>query len=263
MFSLEQIAAATGAPLQNVSTQWPLLIAALAAYNATDRDVLIAAAATVATETGSFWPIPEEDGGWGYEGRADLGNTQPGDGPRYKGRGLLQLTGRANYRSYGQQLGVDLEGNPDLALDPSVSARVFALYFSERGCFDAARRADWRQVRIAVNGGLNGWQTFIGVVGALLATPDGPPPPPPAPQVTTVAIAGALKQEPNNTSPAAIGPDHKPVHLAVGQVVTFSHDPDFPHDPGDITTPHYAHISIPGSPVHGWYLRVNLTTTGG
>src|SRR5438552_406834 len=49
----------------------------------------------------------------GYEGRADLGNTQPGDGKRFKGRGPIQLTGRANYRSYGQRLGVDLESHPE------------------------------------------------------------------------------------------------------------------------------------------------------
>ena len=262
MFSTQQIAEATGAPLSAVTSTWPALVAALGAYHATDRNVLIAAAATVARETGSFEPIPEWGTGAEYEGRADLGNTQPGDGPRYKGRGLIQLTGRANYRTYGQELGVDLEGNPDLALDPAISCRVFALYFSQRGCIASARAGDWGAVQTEVNGGWIGYDRYIQVVNALVGTPDGPPPAPPAPPVTTVAIAGALKQEPNNTSPAAIGPDHRPVHMAVGQVVTFTPSTSDPKK-GETTTPHYAHVGLPNSPVHGWYLRASLTTTGG
>ena len=52
--------------------------------------------------------------GAAYEGRADLGNTQPGDGQRYKGRGLIQLTGRANYREAGKALNLPLEQQPEL-----------------------------------------------------------------------------------------------------------------------------------------------------
>ncbi len=52
-----------------------------------------------------------------YDGRAGLGNTQPGDGLRFKGRGFVQLTGRRNYTLYSQRLGVDLVGHPELALD--------------------------------------------------------------------------------------------------------------------------------------------------
>jgi hypothetical protein len=54
----------------------------------------------------------------------ELGNTQPGDGVRYAGRGYVQLTGRRNYRRAGQEIGKDLEGNPDLAMRPDVAAKV-------------------------------------------------------------------------------------------------------------------------------------------
>jgi hypothetical protein len=60
-----------------------------------------------------------------------LGNTQSGDGARYFGRGYVQLTGRANYRRAGQKLQIDLEGDPDLALDPGVAAKVMVLGMSE------------------------------------------------------------------------------------------------------------------------------------
>jgi predicted chitinase len=102
-----------------------------------------------------------------YEGRTDLGNTQPGDGAKYHGRGFVKLTGRSNYRSYGQALGVPLEDNPDLALDPDIAARIFAQFFNWCGIPDCARHGDWRGVRRRVNGGYDGWDRFIAFVQAL------------------------------------------------------------------------------------------------
>jgi hypothetical protein len=69
-------------------------------------------------------------------------------------------------------LGIDLVDNPDLALNVLVSVRVFALYFQEHAIPDAARAGNWQQVRQAVNGGLNGWNTFYPTVEVLQATPD-------------------------------------------------------------------------------------------
>jgi predicted chitinase len=164
-----------------VTANWPLLQAALTARGIGDRPVLIAALATVGVETGSFAPIPEWASGDSYEGRVDLGNTQPGDGRRYKGRGLIQITGRANYRHYGQLLGTDLEGNPDLALDPAIACQIFAVYFTEHriqwlrapaplmSCADLARAGEWRGVRLAVNGGYNGLDRFLEIVNGLSA----------------------------------------------------------------------------------------------
>ncbi|MBV6626654.1 MAG: M23 family metallopeptidase, partial [Rivularia sp. (in: Bacteria)] len=163
----ENIAKSASAPIDNVRTYLPHIITALREVGIYDRLTLIATVATIAVETGSFAPIREYGGAnyfSRYDGRTDLGNTQPGDGAKYRGRGFIQLTGRANYRQYGAQLGVDLENNPDLALDPVISARILAAYFINRGIHTVARQENWEEVRKRVNGGLNGWNKFIGVV---------------------------------------------------------------------------------------------------
>src|SRR4030095_6570556 len=80
--------------------------------------------AQVAHESDGLCTTEEYASGAAYEGRRDLGNTQPGDGRRFKGRGLIQLTGRANYHALGGKLGVDLENNPEMAAEPKLSLRV-------------------------------------------------------------------------------------------------------------------------------------------
>lgn len=92
----------------------------------------------------------------GYEGRKDLGNTQAGDGKRYMGRGIFQLTGRANYRTMGPKLGLDLEGKPDLAADPPVSFRIACHYWALRKIGPVAAANDINKVTRLINGGQNG-----------------------------------------------------------------------------------------------------------
>lgn len=113
--------------------------------------------AQLAHESGElrFWV--EFGDGKAYEGRADLGNTQPGDGPRYKGRGPIQLTGRLNYRHAGQALGVDLEGCPDLVLNPDVGFQVAGWFWDSRQLNVFADRGDLVSVTRRINGGLNGF----------------------------------------------------------------------------------------------------------
>jgi predicted chitinase len=166
-----EIAAATGCPAANVAEHWPSIQSACTEMGIADNDSVIAVLATIATEVGSFEPIDEYGGPkyWQrYEGRKDLGNVNPGDGVRYHGRGFIQLTGRSNYRAYGQRLQVPLEDRPEQALDSAVAARVIAAYFHDRGIPAQAGRQDWQAVRKSVNGGLNGWDTFIAAVQKLL-----------------------------------------------------------------------------------------------
>ena len=112
--------------------------------------------AQMAHESGNFRYDEEIHDGSNYEGRSDLGNTQPGDGKRYKGRGYIQLTGRANYRHYGNKLGFDLEGQPELAKRPDIAAAVAVGYWNERVNREAARKGDVRTVTRNINGGYNG-----------------------------------------------------------------------------------------------------------
>jgi len=133
------------------------------------RNTLIGALATVRVEVGkAYKPIEEYASGEAYEGRKDLGNTQTGDGKRFKGRGYIQLTGRNNYTHYGSVLNIDLVNNPELALEIDISAKILALYFKEKNCQNACDSYDWKRVRTLVNGGLNGYDTFMVVINQFL-----------------------------------------------------------------------------------------------
>lgn len=110
----------------------------------------------VTHECAGFRTTEEFADGSAYEGRRDLGNLHRGDGPRYKGRGLLQLTGRANYRRLGAVLGLPLEDDPELAGDPVISLRIACEYWKDRRINDPADRDDLVTVTRRVNGGTNG-----------------------------------------------------------------------------------------------------------
>jgi putative chitinase len=110
-------------------------------------------------ESDGMCTTQEYASGAAYEGRRDLGNTQRGDGVRYKGRGLFQLTGRANYTAYGPKIGIpDLVDHPERAADPAVSLLIACEYWKERrgGLNQYADRDDVVTITRAINGGLNG-----------------------------------------------------------------------------------------------------------
>ena len=114
--------------------------------------------AQLAHESGNFKYMEEIASGAAYEGRKDLGNTQAGDGKRFKGRGPIQLTGRANYRRYGQQLGIDFENNPEIVALPSVGLLVACKFWSDNDLNVVADRDDVTTITRRINGGLNGLQ---------------------------------------------------------------------------------------------------------
>lgn len=91
-----------------------------------------------------------------YNGRSDLGNTQPGDGPRFHGRGPIQLTGRANYREFGQALGLDFENNPEIVAMPAIGILVACKFWNDRGLNALADVDDGDRITKKINGGMNG-----------------------------------------------------------------------------------------------------------
>jgi putative chitinase len=140
--------------------------------------------AQLAHESANFQTTVEFASGAAYEGRADLGNTQRGDGVRFKGRGLIQLTGRSNYGRYGQILGVDFVGHPDLAAQFPWAALTGGEYWKARNINAPADRDDVVQVTRLINGGTNGLssrQEYLRKAKDVLRNPPKIPGAPPAP----------------------------------------------------------------------------------
>lgn len=128
--------------------------------------------AQMAHESAEFNALEEMSSGQQYEGRIDLGNTQPGDGKRYKGRGFIQLTGRASYKAAG------FEDCPEKAADPINAAAIAAWFWTVRAgqCLsraaqkyvpvgsnlnDIADKLDFAAVTYSINGGLNGFENRL------------------------------------------------------------------------------------------------------
>lgn len=108
-------------------------------------------------ESMSFLYTEEIASGAAYEGRSDLGNTHAGDGRRYKGRGLIQLTGRANYAAYSKFAGIDYVAQPErLSTDPVVAVDVSCWFWKDRGVDRLAEMDDAKAVTKRINGGFNG-----------------------------------------------------------------------------------------------------------
>lgn len=102
-----------------------------------------------------------------YGGR--MGNKDPGDGFKYRGRGDIQLTGRDQYERMGQKLGIDLVNNPELASDPRYSAQIAVQHWKDSGANALAAKGDIKGARIRTNGGTNGWSDVEAKYDAYLA----------------------------------------------------------------------------------------------
>lgn len=113
--------------------------------------------AQICHESGSLRYVRELASGAAYEGRIDLGNTEPGDGVRFKGRGLIQVTGRTNYRICGRVLGLPLEEQPELLEQVGPAARSAGWFWLSRHLNELADAGDFRVITRRINGGLNGY----------------------------------------------------------------------------------------------------------
>jgi spore coat assembly protein SafA len=134
----------------------PYLNAAMNEFKINTPERKAAFLAQLAHESGDLKYMEEIASGAAYEGRRDLGNTQPGDGTRFKGRGPIQLTGRANYREAGRALGLNLEGNPRQVATPEVGFRVAGHFWQSRNLNSLADSRSFDSITKRVNGGFNG-----------------------------------------------------------------------------------------------------------
>ncbi|HJZ68733.1 MAG TPA: peptidoglycan-binding protein [Blastocatellia bacterium] len=161
-------------PIGNIQTNLPVVLQALKDADLADKDMVLMALGTIRAETGRFEPISEgiskfntSPGGHPfdlYDNRTDLGNRGAPDGAAFKGRGFIQLTGRANYQRFSTKLGLgnDLVNNPDLANDPDIAAKLLAAFLKDKE--DRIRQAlsadDLKTARRLVNGGSHGLSDF-------------------------------------------------------------------------------------------------------
>jgi putative chitinase len=135
---------------------WPLADAC-AEYGIDTPARAAAFLAQIAHESGSLKFVRELATGDAYEGRKDLGNTQPGDGRRFKGRGLIQITGRANYQAVSTALGLDLIHDPAQLEQPGPACRSAGWFWNTRKLNPLADAGAFAQITRRINGGLNGY----------------------------------------------------------------------------------------------------------
>jgi putative chitinase len=156
----EVVAKATGATFARALEYLPYLEAAMSEFeiNTASRQAMFLA--QIGHESGGLrytteiWgPTPAQSR---YEGRKDLGNVQPGDGYKFRGRGLIQTTGRYNYEATGKALGVDLLSNPEALAKPTFSARSAAWFWMTKGLNQIADKGDNLAATKRINGGTNG-----------------------------------------------------------------------------------------------------------
>jgi predicted chitinase len=134
----------------------PLAEAAMLEFDITSQARAQQFLAQVLHESGGLQFFEEIADGSAYEGRRDLGNTQPGDGRRFKGRGPIQLTGRANYHWAGRLLKLPLEQQPTIAAQHKIGWRIAGLYWKSHGLNELADRGDFIAITKRINGGTNG-----------------------------------------------------------------------------------------------------------
>ena len=150
----------------NVKTFLPFLNSYMNQYNINTKYRIAAFLAQVIHESGSFKYTREIASGRAYEGRKDLGNIQVGDGERFRGRGLIQITGRTNYELVSKGLNEDFVSAPEKLEEPCYATKSACWWWNNKGLNEIADNLDtvnatdqnnvFKQITRKVNGGLNG-----------------------------------------------------------------------------------------------------------
>ncbi len=167
-----------GVKVKTICTYWSVIRDALEDARLESAMIVAYALGTIAAENAGFAPLTEMISKYNtrhspfdqYDGRVDLGNMMPGDGERFRGRGFVQLTGRANYARYGDRIGLDLTELPELAGDPKVAAQLLALFIADRepAILAAVKAGKLLVARKLVNGGTHGLDRFERAYNAIL-----------------------------------------------------------------------------------------------
>lgn len=159
-------------PLGAIRRYLPFVVEGLRGHLLVDKPMLLMALATIRAEAEGFAPVAEAVSRFNtspdghpfdlYDRRRDLGNHGPPDGARYRGRGFVQLTGAANYRHYGERLGLPLARAPETALDPAAAGQLLGAFLAERSrpIKLALLEGDLAAARRLVNGGRHGLGRF-------------------------------------------------------------------------------------------------------
>ena len=165
-----QLSKATGARIDRATEWLPVIEAAMLEFGINTQQRQAMFLAQIGHESGGMHYTVEI---WGntaaqisYEGRKNLGNTQVGDGFKYRGRGLIQTTGRYNYEATAKALGIDCVNNPDLLAEPENAARSAAWWWQSHNLNKYADADDCRGCTKVINGGYNGLEQRLALYEA-------------------------------------------------------------------------------------------------
>jgi predicted chitinase len=182
------------------SAMYPYFVASLSTASIDTCHELAAFVAQVGHESNGLLYFEELASGEAYEGRTDLGNTQTGDGVRFKGRGAIQLTGRTNYQNAGSSLSLDLTSTPELVCFPSAGFKTTAWFWSSNNLnqYCTGSSDDFITLTKRIKGGENGladrqnrWQAAKTALGCGTEAEEGATDPPVETSPAPVAVAGA------------------------------------------------------------------------
>ena len=189
-----QLAQSTGARIDRATEWLPVIDAAMREFGIDTKARQAMFLAQIGHESGGMRYTVEI---WGntaaqqrYEGRKDLGNTQAGDGFKYRGRGLIQTTGRYNYEKTAAALSIDCVNNPDLLAEPINAARSAAWWWQSHNLNKFADSGDILGCTMVINGGKNGLEHRKKLYEAALNSV--PEPVAPMPQLTSSLFSRIL-----------------------------------------------------------------------
>jgi putative chitinase len=150
---LKRISKASTARLEKV---YPLLIKYMTMYDITTNARIAAFLAQIIHESGNFYYTKEIASGKAYEGRKDLGNVNAGDGVKYKGRGFIQITGRANYAQLSKATQIDFLNSPELLESAENAVMSACWWWNMKGLNKMADNYEFIRITKVINGGTNG-----------------------------------------------------------------------------------------------------------